>query len=84
MLESMPPKLEERYGPQLAIVRRFALGSAKHGAPARRVATAVEHALTASRPRTRYVVGHDAKTRLLLERLLPTRLRDRLILERLR
>ncbi|MGH7575398.1 MAG: SDR family NAD(P)-dependent oxidoreductase [Longimicrobiales bacterium] len=84
MLESMPPKLEERYGPQLAIVRRFALSSAKHGAPASRAAAAVEHALTASRPRTRYVVGHDAKTRLLLERLLPTRLRDRLIRMRLR
>lgn len=83
MLETMPAQLDERYGPQLATVRRFALHSAKHGTPARRVAAAVEHALTASRPRFRYVVGRDARTRLLLERLLPTRLRDRLIRARL-
>jgi len=42
------------------------------------VATAVEHALTAHRPRTRYVVGREARIRLLLARLLPTRAMDKL------
>jgi NAD(P)-dependent dehydrogenase (short-subunit alcohol dehydrogenase family) len=42
------------------------------------VAAAVEHALTASRPKARYVVGRDAHLRAWIERL-PTRLRDRLL-----
>ncbi len=42
------------------------------------VARAVEHALTASRPRARYVVGKDAHIRAWIERL-PTRLRDRVL-----
>ena len=42
------------------------------------VARAVEHALTASRPRARYVVGRDAHIRAWIERL-PTRLRDRVL-----
>jgi NAD(P)-dependent dehydrogenase (short-subunit alcohol dehydrogenase family) len=42
------------------------------------VARAVEHALTASRPKARYLVGRDAHIRVWIERL-PTRLRDRLL-----
>jgi NAD(P)-dependent dehydrogenase (short-subunit alcohol dehydrogenase family) len=42
------------------------------------VAQAVEHALTASRPKARYVVGRDAHLRAWIERL-PTRLRDRVL-----
>ena len=42
------------------------------------VARAVEHALTASRPKARYVVGRDAHLRAWIERL-PPRLRDRVL-----
>jgi NAD(P)-dependent dehydrogenase (short-subunit alcohol dehydrogenase family) len=42
------------------------------------VAKAVEHALTAARPKARYLVGRDAHIRAWIERL-PTRLRDRLL-----
>ena len=42
------------------------------------VAEVVEHALTASRPKARYVVGRDAHLRAWIERL-PTRLRDRVL-----
>jgi len=42
------------------------------------VAQAVEHALTASRPKARYLVGRDAHIRAWIERL-PTRLRDRVL-----
>jgi NAD(P)-dependent dehydrogenase (short-subunit alcohol dehydrogenase family) len=44
-----------------------------------KVVDAVHHAMTARRPRTRYVVGRDARLWLLLN-LLPDRWRDRLIL----
>jgi NAD(P)-dependent dehydrogenase (short-subunit alcohol dehydrogenase family) len=43
------------------------------------VVKAVHHAMTARRPRTRYVVGRDARLWLLLN-TLPDRWRDRLIL----
>ncbi|MDH3524327.1 MAG: SDR family oxidoreductase [Acidobacteriota bacterium] len=45
----------------------------KRGIPADRVAAAVEHAVTAPRPRTRYPVGTDARIALLLRRLLGDR-----------
>ena len=44
--------------------------------PAERVAEAIEHALTAARPRTRYRVGTDAKIGRLLSWLLPDRWLD--------
>ena len=39
---------------------------------------AVEHALTAERPQTRYLVGRDAHLRAAVERL-PDRMRDRVV-----
>jgi NAD(P)-dependent dehydrogenase (short-subunit alcohol dehydrogenase family) len=43
------------------------------------VAEIVGRALTARRPRTRYVVGRDAKVQALLARVLPDRAYDALI-----
>lgn len=44
-----------------------------------KVAAVIEHALTASRPRTRYLVGPDARAQALLSSLLPDRVGDRVI-----
>jgi len=46
--------------------------------PAESVAVAVEHALTAAKPKTRYIVGPDAKKRARVQHL-PDRLRDRVL-----
>jgi hypothetical protein len=46
------------------------------------VASAIEHALTARRPKTRYLLGRDARLRARLQ-LLPDRVRDALILRKL-
>jgi hypothetical protein len=46
--------------------------------PPAEVAKAVEQALTSSTPKTRYLVGPDAKRRARVERL-PDRLRDRVL-----
>jgi hypothetical protein len=51
--------------------------TAKAGIPPARVADAVEHALTASRPKTRYLVGNDARAQALL-RAVPDKTRDAL------
>lgn len=65
------------YAPALARFRTVALARGPGADPAL-VAEAVEHALTAERPRARYLVGRDAHLRAWIERL-PTRLRDRLL-----
>jgi len=52
------------------------------GAPVELVSDAVVHALQSPRPKTRYVVGSDARSRVWLERL-PDRMRDRVLLARL-
>jgi len=44
------------------------------------VARAVYHALTASRPHTRYLVGSDAKLRAWMVKWLPDRIQDKLLL----
>ncbi|MBI4408276.1 MAG: SDR family NAD(P)-dependent oxidoreductase, partial [Gemmatimonadetes bacterium] len=78
LAQRLPPQARELYGKAMAVVRQRALSGEQHGIPAERVARAVEHALTADAPRTRYLLGWDSKLRLLLERL-PDRLRDRVI-----
>jgi NAD(P)-dependent dehydrogenase (short-subunit alcohol dehydrogenase family) len=71
-----PPDGLALYGPRLSAFRDFALKRSEGGAPAEAVAEVVEHALTAERPRARYLVGRDARLRAGVERL-PDRLRDR-------
>jgi NAD(P)-dependent dehydrogenase (short-subunit alcohol dehydrogenase family) len=69
--------VSDRYRARIDRFRRFAAARSSKAAPVDLVADAVEHALTAQRPRTRYVVGRDARIRATIERL-PDRLRDRL------
>jgi NAD(P)-dependent dehydrogenase (short-subunit alcohol dehydrogenase family) len=58
---------------------KVARRAAERGIPPERVATTIERALTSSRPRTRYLVGADARAQALLAKLLPDRLLDLLI-----
>jgi NAD(P)-dependent dehydrogenase (short-subunit alcohol dehydrogenase family) len=82
MRSSLPAEAERLYGRQMDTLRRAALASGSHGATAEEVAQVVAHALTAPRPKTRYVIGPQTRIRVLLE-LLPDRLRDRIILRQL-
>jgi NAD(P)-dependent dehydrogenase (short-subunit alcohol dehydrogenase family) len=80
MLEEMPPEAERLYGKQIAAVRAGTQRIAREtGAEPSAVAEAIGEALTATRPRARYVVGRDAKTRAVMSRVLPARVMDRLI-----
>jgi NAD(P)-dependent dehydrogenase (short-subunit alcohol dehydrogenase family) len=71
-----PAELAGLYGERTAAFRRFAQRRGAKGASVEGVARAVEEALTRERPRTRKLVGLDAKVRSGIERL-PDRLRDR-------
>lgn len=75
--ERFDPERAAAYAPAVARFREVAL-SRGPGVDPDEVARAVEHALTATRPRARYLVGRDAHLRAWIERL-PTRLRDRVL-----
>lgn len=65
---------------EMAIRVKEAVGKAAERAiPPDAVVHAVVHALTAPRPRTRYLVGTDAKIRAWMVKWLPDRLNDRLL-----
>jgi NAD(P)-dependent dehydrogenase (short-subunit alcohol dehydrogenase family) len=69
------PQLGELYGERIAAFGRVAAERGAKGGSVEAVVDAVESALTRERPRTRRLVGRDAKIRSGIERL-PDRLRD--------
>ncbi len=75
----MPAHAETLYGPIMAHMRNVAVQSQSNSLPAHTVGRAVAHALSAPKPKTRYPVGTTAFAVELL-RILPDRLRTRLIM----
>ena len=85
MLEDVPPEAERLYGRLIEAVRAGTQRIAREtGSEPREVAEVIGTALTASRPRTRYLVGSDAKLRARMAKVLPDRLMDRMIARALR
>jgi NAD(P)-dependent dehydrogenase (short-subunit alcohol dehydrogenase family) len=78
-LDAMPPDVPGRYERLIASVRGAAERMGREGLPPEQVAEAVGRAVTASRPRTRYVIGREARVQAALARLLPDRAFDALI-----
>jgi len=78
-IEDFPTEAVELYGARVQRFRQLAAErSSKHAKPVDIVSDAVEHALTSARPKTRYLVGTDAKRRAFVQ-TFPDRLRDRLL-----
>ena len=73
---AMPMDMRAMYAALVAAVRKVVGEASARAISADAVAQAVEHALTAPRPKTRYLVGTDAKLRALMIKLLPDRLAD--------
>lgn len=71
-----PAAQEELYGATIERFRAAVRRTAERGIAPEKVARAVAHALTARRPRTRYLVGADAHGQALASRLLPDRAFD--------
>jgi NAD(P)-dependent dehydrogenase (short-subunit alcohol dehydrogenase family) len=67
------------YPTYIARYQKVARDTAARAIPPEKVAATIERALTSSRPRTRYLIGLDARGQALLGRLLPDRVTDRLI-----
>jgi NAD(P)-dependent dehydrogenase (short-subunit alcohol dehydrogenase family) len=85
MLADTPPEAERLYGSLIQAMRRETTRIAREtGMEPREVAMAIGQALTARRPRARYLVGRDAKVRAAVAKALPARVVDRLIVRALR
>jgi NAD(P)-dependent dehydrogenase (short-subunit alcohol dehydrogenase family) len=70
---------EELYGRAIASYRKVTRNLAERGIEPAKVAEAIEHALSAPRPRSRYLVGLDAKAQARIKLVIPTRIWDRIV-----
>jgi len=79
ILRNLPQQVDHLYGTVIATVRDSYSKVGKKGTPADEVAKTIVHALTVTRPKTRYVVGKGARIGSVVFTRLPDRLRDFLI-----
>jgi NAD(P)-dependent dehydrogenase (short-subunit alcohol dehydrogenase family) len=78
------PDQEALYGQAIAGFRKVVQDLADRGIPAAKVAREIAHALEADRPRSRYLVGLDAKLQARLKVVIPDRLFDRIVARTMR
>ena len=84
IMEAAPSDVQELYGKLIDGVRARTQKIAREtGSDPSAVAEAIGTALTADKPRTRYLVGSDAKLRARMAKVLPDRVMDRMILRAL-
>lgn len=76
---SLPPQGHDLYGAAMAAARETIARASRSGIPPEAVAQVVVHALTARRPKTRYLVGRGVWLAALFAKFVPDRLRDWLI-----
>lgn len=75
-LAEMPEESRRLYQEGIEKARKSAIKMSEEAVPAAQVAEVVGRALTSSKPRTRYLVGRDAKFAARLAWLFPDRLMD--------
>ena len=75
----IPPELQEEYGHVPAAFAKVLTDTERRGVSPEQVAATIERALTARRPRARYLVGRDARGMVLAHALLPTGAFDRVL-----
>lgn len=76
---SMPPEAEALYGHLTERMRTYAAGAGSRGVGPDVVAEVVARAITARRPRARYLVGREARLAWLASRILPVAALDQLL-----
>jgi NAD(P)-dependent dehydrogenase (short-subunit alcohol dehydrogenase family) len=74
--DALSPDVRALYSEHLAGIRKTIPRMQKQASAPDTVAAAVERALTASRPRARYLVGADARSQIVMNAALPTRALD--------
>jgi hypothetical protein len=74
--EQLSPRGHELYGGKIEALQQVVVKEQGHAEPPDNVAQAVEHALSARRPRPTYLVGRDARVANALQTVLPARAMD--------
>ena len=82
-VEAKAPKTNLLYGAALDKFRKVIEDTAERGIPPEKVAKAIAHALESPRPKSRYLVGLDAKVQARLQPLIPTPLFDWIVARQL-
>jgi len=82
-VEAKSPNTNLLYGAAIEKFRKVIEDTAERGIPPEKVAKAIAHALESGRPKTRYLVGLDAKVQARIKPLIPTRLFDRIVARQL-
>lgn len=75
----IPPELQEEYGRVPAAFAKVLTDTERRGVSPEQVAATIERALTARRPRARYLVGRDARGMVIAHALLPSGAFDRVL-----
>ena len=85
MAADMPPEAVQLYGPMMDFLRAETVKIGERtGIDASEVAKVIGTAMTASRPKTRYLVGREAKSRWAVAKRIPDRAMDSLIARAMR
>ena len=79
MFDSLPGQADDLYGTIIPDVRERYLQVGKDGTPPDEVARVIVQALTAAKPKTRYILGRGARLGTSVLERLPDKLRDALI-----
>lgn len=79
--EAYPGEAQERYGETMERMRELVAKTEQRASDPDKVVRAVHHAITAKRPRTRYLIGSDAMVQAQAAQWLPDRVRDSVILK---
>jgi NAD(P)-dependent dehydrogenase (short-subunit alcohol dehydrogenase family) len=82
-IEAKSPQTNLLYGAAIEKFRKVIEDTAERGIPPEKVARAIAHALESKRPKTRYLVGLDARVQARIQPLIPTRLFDRIVARQL-
>jgi NAD(P)-dependent dehydrogenase (short-subunit alcohol dehydrogenase family) len=77
--ETMPRDAKKLYGPAMEAMLKLMGGTGDSGLHPDKAAKVIRKALTARRPKTRYLLGRDAKGAIRMKRLLNDRTWDRLV-----
>ena len=77
--QDLPAQARAHYARHIVAIRKAIDMQDRHGASPGKVAKAVEHALLSPHPKTRYLVGTDAKIQNALARWLPDKPREAII-----
>jgi NAD(P)-dependent dehydrogenase (short-subunit alcohol dehydrogenase family) len=84
IMDDAPPEAEELYGGLIESVLKQVEGITETGMPPSDIAEVVHTALTVKRPKTRYLVGSEARQQARVAAIVPDRVFDRLVARELR